>query len=74
MKLNPGDIIIDKAAKRTLTVLKVEEMVAMSIGETNVKYDYVSYMSSDEPQGAVLHSYSYEFDAWRGIEVLTVNI
>jgi hypothetical protein len=73
MKLNPGDIILDKAAQRTLTVLKVEEMVAISIGETNVKYDYVSYMSSDQPQGHISYSYSYEFDAWKGIEVLKVN-
>ena len=74
MKLNPGDIILDKAGKRTLTVLKVEELIGIAIGQTEVKYDYVSYMSSDQPQGQVLHSYAYEFDAWRGIEVIKVNV
>ena len=74
MKLNPGDIIIDKAGNRTLTILNVEEMVGLSIGETKIKYDHVSYMSSDQPQGHVLYSFAYEFDNWAGIEVIKVNL
>jgi len=74
MKLEPGDIIIDKAAKRTLTILNVEEMVGLSIGETKVKYDHVSYMSSDQPQGNVLYSFAHEFDNWRGIEIIKVKL
>lgn len=74
MKLNPGDIIIDKAGNRTLTILNVEEIVGVSIGETQVKYDYVSYMSSDKPQSHIFKSFAYEFDAWRGIEVIKANL
>jgi hypothetical protein len=74
MKLNPGDIIIDKNFKRTLTVLEVEEVVGISLGLTEIKYDHVTYMSSDQPQGHVLKSYDYEFDAWVGIELLKAKL
>jgi hypothetical protein len=74
MKLHPGDIIIDKAAKRTLTILEVNRITGIAIGNTNIEYDYVSYMSSDCPQGQVLGSYDYEFDSWTGIEVLKANL
>jgi len=73
MKLNPGDIIIDKKFKRTLTILEVNKITGIAIGNTKIEYDYVSYMSSSEPQGLVLNSYDYEFDSWAGIEVIKVN-
>jgi hypothetical protein len=73
MKLQPGDLIIDKNLNRTLTILSVETKPYMSIGDYKVEYDLIRYMDSKEQQGKVKQVWQYELDVWQGLELLRAN-
>jgi hypothetical protein len=73
MKVNPGDIIIDKKLNRTLTVLDVEKTSYASIGNYNVEYDLVCFMDSSQSQSIVNKVYEYELDVWDEIELIRVS-
>lgn len=73
MKVNPGDIIIDKKLNRTLTVLSVEKTTFASLGNYDMVYDLIQYMDSSKEQGEVNKLYEYELDVWDGIELIKAN-
>ena len=73
MKVNPGDLIIDKKLNRTLTVLGVEKASFASIGNYNVEYNLVSFMDSSQSQSIVNKVMEYELDVWDGIELIRVS-
>ena len=74
MKLNPGDLIIDKNFNRTLTVIDVaRDQVLITFGQYEQKHDLVYYKDSLCSIGEVKQNYAYEFDRWAGIEVLKVQ-
>jgi hypothetical protein len=73
MKVEPGDLIIDKKLNRTLTVLAVEKATFASISNYNVEYNLVSFMDSSQSQSTVNKVYEYELDAWVGIELIRAS-
>lgn len=73
MKLNPGDIIIDKNFNRVLTVLDVKRMTYINYGNCHMEYDMIHYMDSSQPQGIVQKVFEYELDSWVNVELLRAN-
>jgi hypothetical protein len=73
MKVEPGDLIIDKNMNRTLTILSVEKIPYIGYANTNFYYDEIQYMDSKEEQGKINKVYEYELDSWNGIELIKAN-
>lgn len=73
MKVEPGDLIIDKNMNRTLTILSVEKVPHIGYANTNFYYDEIQYMDSKEEQGKINKVYEYELDSWNGIELIKAN-
>ena len=73
MKVEPGDLIIDKNMNRTLTVWSVEKVTHMGYANTKFYYDEIQYMDSKEEQGKINKVYEYELDSWNGIELIKAN-
>lgn len=73
MKVEPGDLILDKNMNRTLTVLDVKKMTYIKYGNHDVEYDMIHYMDSKEPQGTIQKVFEYELDSWVGIQLIKAN-
>lgn len=73
MKVEPGDLLIDKGFNRILTIIDVKSEIAFSIGEYKNIYDKIYYLSSDLPSGMIESAWDYELDAWSNIELVRVS-